>query len=551
MRARQLVARPRRLVPPRLLSAGVRPGRPPNWRPHAAGLFVDRVPQFGPQPEPSRTGVFAAAGEHRAFDDVAPFWLPGSQGLLFAFHLHGFADLARYAAGRRSTGEDAFWEHVLGSWLRHAGTPRAVAWHPYPTSGRIIAWCSALALGQWDHQLRERLLASAWQQARYLARVVEHDIGGNHVLRNATALVVAGVCLGAERLERRGLRLLRRELGAQLLTDGGHEERSPAYHRQILDDLDDLASVLGSAGRPEPSWLQGARSRMRAWQAKLAAPDGSLPLFNDAWAGPPVDAVADQRLAVLGDSGYVVLRHGRDQAVFDAGPLAPPHLPPHAHADALSFTLWADGAPIVVDRGVVAYTGPRRRAFRATRAHSTVEVDGRDQCELWGDFRAAFLPRVEVSEVRQLDGGTVVVRAHHDGYRRLKDPVVHERLLCWLPGDGVIVVDHLVARAPHAICSRLQLAPGLVPDPAGRIGPLTVVPLGAGEQVSVVEVEHAPYLGHTLPAVALERAGTLQPGELTGWALVREATHATLRCGLLVVHRRGHPPLELWVADGA
>jgi uncharacterized heparinase superfamily protein len=344
---------------------------------------------------PEHRGSFTFVGASRTFSDEPEFWRTGEHGLLFAFHLHGFAGLARYAAGPRAASSDAFWATVAGSWLSHAGEPSRPGWHPYPLSGRIMAWCAALSAGGWPAALEQRMLASLERQTQVLRRSVEHDIGGNHVLRNATALVFAGVCLADARLERRALTLLRRELRAQLLADGGHEERSTAYHRAVRGDVNDVAVLLTRAHGSNPGWLEEARSRMVAWEHAMRGPDGTLPLLNDAWEGPAEPVARDRdRATILHESGYVVLRHAEDQLIIDAGRVAPPHLPPHAHADVLSFVLWADGRPLIVDPGTFAYTGPQRALFRGTAAHNTVEVDASDQCDLWGDFRAAFMPRV-------------------------------------------------------------------------------------------------------------------------------------------------------------
>ena len=147
-----------------------------------------------------------------------------------------------------------------------------------------------------------------------------------------------------------------------------------------------------------------------------------------------------------------VLRHGGDQAILDVGPLCPPHLPPHAHADALSFVLWADAMPLVSDPGSFTYAGPEREAFRSTAAHATLEVDGANQCDFWGAFRAAHLPRVRRLRLEHSPEATVVT-AEHDGFRRLADPVMHRRTFCWLPGWGIVVADRLVCRA-RARCPR-------------------------------------------------------------------------------------------------
>ena len=111
-RARQLLARPRRLVPPRLLAAGLRDAPDVEIRALAAGLGVDPAPQSGPTPPPHETGSFEAYGTVRRFGDDR-FWRDDADGLLFLFHLHGFARLAEYAravararampSGRRSS----------------------------------------------------------------------------------------------------------------------------------------------------------------------------------------------------------------------------------------------------------------------------------------------------------------------------------------------------------------------------------------------------------------------------------------------------------------
>ena len=540
MRARQIAHRARRVVPVRLLAAGTRTRTPPAWHPLAGGLAIDPAPHSGPQSEPAGDGTFHFVGVSRPFTDTPHFWHTGQDGLLFAFGLHGFAELSRYTGTQRTAEADEFWCRVLASWLRHGSEPAHPGWHPYPLSGRIMAWCAALSAGGWPDPLAGQMLASLTRQAQVLRRSIEHDIGGNHVLRNAAALIFAGACLADPKLERRGLALLRRELRSQLLADGGHEERSTAYHRAIRAELDDVAALLGRTDRAAPGWLLDACERMRSWERAVRGPDGRLPLLNDAWEGPPepgAPSAAREAVTVLRESGYVALRHSGDQLVADAGPVAPRHLPPHAHADVLSFVLWADGRPLVVDPGSFTYTGPLRDTFRGTAAHNTVEVDGTDQCELWGDFRAAFLPRVTRLDI-SAHADLTIVAARHDGYRRLSDPVVHERWFCWIPGDGLVVVDVLHARRAHRAISRLHLAPGVPATGGARVGPFALQPLGAELTVSVTAGAYAPYLGVQREIEVIELAGAVPPGVPFGWALLRPGAEASLEGTALTLTRR-------------
>ena len=536
MTARQLAHRPRRLLTPRLLALGTQPRDPSTWHPLAGGLVIDRAPQSGHTPPPESTGELAAVGRRRRFRDEPAFWRPGDEGLLFAFHIHGFSDLASYAGTEGCAEHDTFWSRVITSWLDREGQPSTPGWHPYPMSWRIATWCSALSRGGWPIALRQRMLRSLVQQAAVLTRSIEHDIGGNHVLRNASALIFAGVCLGDERLERKGIAVLHDELPRQVLADGGHEERSTAYHRAVRCDLADVQVLLERGSRPIPDWLVGTREVMATWERAMRGPDGRLALLNDAWEGPsePANRSRDP-ITTLRSSGYIVLRHDADQAILDVGPLAPTHLPPHAHADALSFVLWADGHSLIVDPGSFAYSGPERRRFRSTAAHNTLEVDGLDQCELWGDFRAAFMPRVELREI-ETHGDVTVIVGRHDGYRRLPDPVEHQRTFCWLRGDGLVIVDQLRAGRPHQVRSRLHLAPGITAHDL-RIGPICLRALGPGPAVEIVAGEYSPYIGQATATEVIERVLAADPRVPFGWALLRPGAHATLEGRHLMVER--------------
>ena len=240
---------------------------------------------------------------------------------------------------------------------------------------------------------------------------------------------------------------------------------------------------------------------------------------------PPAGERSSAPVSHLEASGYIILREGDDHAVFNAGAIGPTHLTAHAHAHALSFVLWADGRPAIVDPGSLAYTGEPRRRFRSTAAHNTVEVDGRDQCELWGDFRAGHLPRVRAAPVRRGDGITLA-RASHDGYRRYPGGIDHHRALAWLPGLGVVIVDLLRGAGEHAVRSSLHLHPEARLD-GMRLGPLRVAALGPGADPATRDGEYSPYLGRSAPAAVLEDRRTLATEVPFGWSLLREGARVS------------------------
>jgi hypothetical protein len=521
MRLRQVVGRARRLIPPGVLMAGAAPTRVAEFHPSCEGLLAEMAPQSAPGPAPHQTQAFTAVGVTRVFSPSRTFWSERSDGLLFLFHLHGFASLPKGLDGPEGDRALPFWSAVLTSWLDLFESPKLPAWHPYPTSVRVIAWSAALSTDAWNSVVRQRAVDSLWRQAHYLRRSVEHDIGGNHVLKNTTALAFAGACFPDSNLLDRALRLLERELPRQFLADGGHEERSTSYHHEALHDLRQVAELLHRLGRAVPPVLLETVDRAETWSQAIAGPDLKLPLLNDSWEGQPATLRAAADLTVLPASGHVIMRHGSDQVVFDCGPLSPRHLPPHAHADALSAVAWFGGKQLAVDRGSFAYSGPRRNYYRATAAHNTVEIEGQNQCYFWGDFRAARLPVVELHTVQRTEEA-IVVSASHDGYRRLPGRPIHQRVLVWLPGDGLLILDRIHSLHSHAVRSFLHLTPSavLVND---SIDDISLAALGPLPTESIM-AKHAPWLGTEVAAETLVQGGTIPPLTVFGWSLLRGNT---------------------------
>ena len=235
-----------------------------------------------------------------------------------------------------------------------------------------------------------------------------------------------------------GRRVLLRESTRQVNPDGGHAELSAHYHRYSTDFY--LLALLVARASNDPAadrFEDIVRSHARYLRA-IADDRGQLPLLGDddggqlfgicggrpADAAPTLSATAaalnDPTLAVapadeevhwilgrrpavslepegqsswpsqaLLSSGYFVSRNRRgDHLVLDAG--AHGYLSGgHSHSDALSIVLTIDGKPVLVDPGTATYTidSALRDAFRSTRMHNTVVIDGSDHVAPRGPFQ--------------------------------------------------------------------------------------------------------------------------------------------------------------------
>ncbi len=463
----------------------LRPGWPQGFLP-----LDGRLATGCPDAEANAKGRFRFLSEERDLGLPAD-WGQAAATQLWRYHLHYFEWAWSFVDHPNRAWASAQLRRLWRSWREATTFGRWDAWSPYVASLRAWALCGVFGplVGGTDDEAD--YLADLALHAGFVRANLELDVGGNHLVKNLKALVGLGVFLNDEALVRAGTDRLRGQLTVQVLADGGHFERSPSYHCQVLGDLLDVRDLLADAGRPPVEGIDEAVSSMRTWLGAMLMPDGDVPLFNDCTlvgrrrlellepAPPP-----DQALTVLAPSGYAVVRpEARLHLVADVGPPCPPELPAHAHADCLSFELAVDGRRVIVDTGTSTYTaGPRRDYERSTAAHNTVEVDGHDQTEVWGAFRAGRRATPCLERAEEHDG-SVVVQASHDGYQHLPGHPRHRRT--WTASPGRIqIADEVTGGGHHAVKASLFLAPDVTAQPVGetevRVGPVRVA-FGGGE----------------------------------------------------------------------
>jgi uncharacterized heparinase superfamily protein len=474
---------------------------------------------------------------------------------LWRFHLQYHEFLLDFAAelvagvGASHLGEA--WDCVL-RWIEAFPDPRDArsddAWHPYCLSRRIPVWCllwtaSPPATGV-AGVVRDSL---AWQ-AEHLRTNLERDLGGNHLLQNARGLIAAGCFFSgpaARRWLRTGTHVLLRELPEQVLAHGEHFERSPMYHREMLDLTTDVRDWTQEREPALADACGDTARRMADFLDAIAHPDGEIPLLGDSCLAeacpastsiphgttPPGDArwssttrsAAAAAARRVGD--YWTWRHERDYLLFDAGPVGPDHLPAHAHADLLNIEISIDGRRFVVDSGVFDYEdGPMRRYCRSTAAHNALEIDGASQCDMWSRFRMGHRGW-PTSLFTGSEGGFDWTSAAHNAYRRLGAPTVGRWIAC-RPGGPWFIVDWALGGGRHVLSNRLHLHPDvrvelIAPHVARtRHGAATVVIAALGSHPLRLESGwYCPRLGEAQPATVLVCTREAALPAIGGWSL--------------------------------
>ncbi len=360
---------------------------------------------------------------------------------------------------------------LVDRWIAENPVGEGNGWEPYPLSLRIVNWIKWHLAGK---VLDGAVLDTAQRnsladQARYLSQSIEYHLLANHLFVNAKALIFAGTFFDgdeAARWLRTGLTILNAQIKEQVLSDGGHFERSPMYHSLILEDILDLVNLADAYGtlRQRGEWAE-CGARMLCWLSQLTHPDGGISFFNDCAFGIAPEVVALHAYAArlglmaadvrLGESGYIRLSHENTAVLFDAAAVGPDYQPGHAHADTLSFELSHRGQRMLVNSGTSTYgNGALRHWQRSTAAHNTATVDGLDSSEVWSAFRVAR--RARPLEVQS--DHCKFAEAGHSGYQRLSGVIIHRRRL-ELEAAQLRVIDSFEGSGVHDVKLFFHLHP--------------------------------------------------------------------------------------------
>lgn len=168
------------------------------------------------------------------------------------------------------------------------------------------------------------------------------------------------------------------------------------------------------------------------------------------------------------NAGWYVIRNKSDYFIISCGLNGQNGNGGHAHNDKLSFELSANGSDVIVDPGSYVYTpAPAlRNELRSTKSHNTIIFDDKEQNEFRGDL-LFVLPddtRATCKNWHENESKTIFEGAHY-GYQRLKNRVVHERLIvCNKKRREYCFEDRLSGTGAAELKLYLHFAPGFVPQ---------------------------------------------------------------------------------------
>ncbi len=337
-----------------------------------------------------------------------------------------------------------------------------------------------LASPSFDDAFLSQVLASISGQADFLSRHL--TAFGNWRISQLDALVFTAIRFpfleNAPRLREAGIAGMRAALATQLLPDGVHIERAPGYASwmtsvaanyyllpNLFPDADarvDAARLLGAldygaqcelsglndstAPHTDPKELEGFRRRAEAIsQLNLKAPKE-----------PPL-------AQVFPNAGQVFLRSawkpGADYIAFDASSWGGGH----SHLSRLSFAFRSGGRMLVADPGILNYemSDPLAPYGKSTPAHSTLNISGLNQSGADAQLlRTEFSPGLDLIHARYQGGYWQGRYTWSFGKGRGAGTYgSHERILLWIKGEYILVLDSMDSDPGADIRNCWQLGP--------------------------------------------------------------------------------------------
>ncbi len=324
---------------------------------------------------------------------------------------------------------------------------------PYPTSLRNINWIKFLS----KYQMKDPEI-DGFLMAQYVRLIdnLEYHLMGNHLLENAFSLLFGAYYFKNESFLKTANGILKTELSEQFLDDGGHFERSVMYHQIFLFRLLDCCNLIenNSTFKPisENEIFLHLIEKLLSFLQTMTFKNGDIPLVNDAARNiaPTTKQLIEyaNQLNInyseikLSESGYRKLNKNGYELLVNVGSITPDYLPAHAHSDTLSFVLYVNQKPFIVDTGISTYENNETRQYeRSTSAHNTVQIGDFEQSEIWSSFRVGRRAKAIILSENEDE-----ITALHDGYKQLG--LIHKRTFA-TKNQCITIKDEIIGKTKY------------------------------------------------------------------------------------------------------
>ncbi len=417
-----------------------------------------------------------------------------------------YALVRAYARTQDDNYPAAFWQ-VLEDWMQKNPPQKGPNWMDgQEATLRLMAICFGYyAFKDHPQTTPERVsqltvLAAALAQRIYLNLGYAVFTRSNHTISESFGIWLAGTLFpelkNAQKYRKLGKQILEREASRQIYADGSYAMHSLNYQRFILH-IYLFAMRIAELNNQNfsPSVYQAIEKSLDFLQTLIDPHTGQMPNYgsNDGALVLPLNSCDYMDYRPLLQAGYFLIQKkrmfpsgewdedlfwlfgseslessletkpatidklfsdggltkisGQDTLAFiRCGPLRDRP----SHADQHHMDIWWRGRNIAMDAGTYLYSGEGhwRNGLASTQVHNTVTVDQQDQMQKFSRFIWVNWSQGSVSAFEEKDG-LKYWQGQHDGYSRLKDPVVHKRTVLLIGDQNWFMIDHLSGLTEH------------------------------------------------------------------------------------------------------
>ncbi|MBI4994749.1 alginate lyase family protein [Candidatus Peregrinibacteria bacterium] len=367
-----------------------------------------------------------------------------------------------------------------------------------------LAWYFLRESPSWKNEnFQKTFLTSIAEHGKFILRNLEYGLicNNNHFLADITGLFFLGTLFPqfseARKWKAIAMHEFENEIQKQIYEDGVDFEASIPYHRLVCEFLG-ASALLAEAN--EIYFSQDFLKRLEkmfefAWyytKPNGMAPqigdndDGRLFILEDFYSWERRDHshlfwiaaklfplnnkfIQEQREQQKTSRGFnfsriYIMRKNDFYCIVDCGEGGQDGNAGHAHNDTLSFELNINGEDFIIDPGTYVYTSDpnARNHFRSTRMHNTVMIDNEEINRFRKD--TVFSMRSDAFvQINKWDSDEMkdCLDAQHNGYKRLKNSVIHRRVFDFDKKNATLkITDNFMGKGEHALSFYFHFAPG-------------------------------------------------------------------------------------------
>ena len=283
------------------------------------------------------------------------------------------------------------------------------SYEPFVVSVKLIECIRFLTL----HSIKKlKYDTFLFSQAKFLLKRLEKDLLGNHYLFNGLGLLYAAYYFNDKIFLSTAEKIIIEQLSIQFLNDGMHYELSPMYQVIIINELLKCYDLLLRNNQDNEDTKMLIKDKLEHAMGfyNFISIDGFYPNLNDSYFSYELkNDLINSKYHILGlkpksvlqgkDSGLRKYTSGLMTLIFDSGQIGPNHQPGHAHADSLTFCLYYDSSPMIVDTGTSVYENTERRYLeRSTESHNTIKYKNLNSSEVWSSFRVGRIAKTFIEK---------------------------------------------------------------------------------------------------------------------------------------------------------